>query len=221
MGVALVTAALTNIFLIVSALFPLVNPLGSAPIFLAMTPDASQTQRKTLAGQVARNSFFLLLGSMIIGSYVLSFFGVSLPIVQVAGGLVVVSTGWMMLKKEDPDDRQQLARSAGTESMLRKAFYPLTLPLTVGPGSISVAVTLGADTPEPGGGRLLLALFAALVGSLLLATSVFICYALADRVVKLLGPTGASVIMRLSAFLLMCIGLQILWNGVKALVHTL
>jgi multiple antibiotic resistance protein len=221
MGIALVTGVLTNIFLIVSALFPLVNPLGSAPIFLAMTPDASHAQRKTLAGRVARNSFFLLLGSMIVGSYVLSFFGVSLPIVQVGGGLVVVSTGWMMLKREDPEDRRQIAREAGTESMLRKAFYPLTLPLTVGPGSISVAITLGADYPEPGGGRLLLALLAAVVGSLLLATSVFICYAFAGKVIKLLGPTAAAVIMRLSAFLVMCIGLQILWNGVKALVHTL
>jgi multiple antibiotic resistance protein len=97
----------------------------------------------------------------------------------------------------------------------------LTLPLTVGPGSISVAVTLGANAPHPGGGRLLLALLAAVVASLALAICVFVCYAFAGRVVKLLGPTGASVIMRLSAFLLVCIGLQILWNGIKALMHTL
>jgi multiple antibiotic resistance protein len=216
-----VDEVLTTIVLMVSTLFPIVNPLGSAPIFLAMTPDASRSQRRTLSGRVAINSFLLLLGSMLIGSYVLSFFRISLPIVQVGGGLVVISTGWVMLKSEDGDDRKQIARSAVAESMLRKAFYPLTLPLTVGPGSISVAITLGADVPSPGGGRLALALLAAVVASLLLSICVFVCYALADRVVKLLGPTGASVIMRLSAFLLMCIGLQILWNGVKALVHTL
>jgi multiple antibiotic resistance protein len=103
--------------------------------------------------------------------------------------------------------------------MLRKAFYPLTLPLTVGPGSISVAITLGANFPHPGGGRLLLALLAAVVSSLSLSLCVFVCYAFAGRVVRRLGPSGASVITRLSAFLLVCIGLQIAWNGIKALAR--
>jgi len=212
---------LTQIALMVSALFPLVNPLGCAPIFLVMTRDASAAERKTLSGRVARNSFFLLLGSILIGSYVLWFFGISLPIVRVGGGLVVVSTGWTMLKSDDDDGRKQVQQSAGVGSLLRKAFYPLTLPLTVGPGSISVAVTLGASFPPPGHGRLLLALLAAIVASLALAISVFICYGFADRVVKRLGPSGTNVIMRLSAFLLMCIGLQILWHGITDLVHTL
>lgn len=212
---------LTQIALMVSALFPIVNPLGSAPIFLTLTGSASHSQRKTLSGLVARNSFFLLLGSILIGSHVLSFFGISLPIVQVGGGLVVISSGWTMLKSEDENDRRQIQRSAEAELMLRKTFYPLTLPLTVGPGSISVAVTLGANAPHLGGGKLALALLAAVAASLVVSVSVFFCYTFADRVVKLLGPSGASVIMRLSAFLLMCIGLQIIWNGMSALVRTL
>jgi len=221
MGIALVTGVLTNIFLIVSALFPLVNPLGSAPIFLAMTPDASHAQRKTLAGRVARNSFFLLLGSMIVGSYVLSFFGVSLPIVQVGGGLVVISAGWAMLKKEDEEDRKQIERTAASGLLLRKAFYPLTLPLTVGPGSIATAITLGANTPHPGGRMLLLGLVEAIAGAFFISLCVFLCYTFAERISKLLGPTAMSVILRLSAFLLTCIGLQIVWNGLTALLRTL
>jgi multiple antibiotic resistance protein len=217
--VATFTSLLTTIVVIFTALFPLVNPLGCAPIFLAMTPEATAAQRKTLAGRVSRNGFFLLLGSILVGTYVLSFFGISIPIVQVGGGLVVISTGWAMLKREDPDGREEIARSVAGDSMLRKAFYPLTLPLTVGPGSISVAVTLGANLPHPGGGRLLLALLAAVVSALLLSVCVFVCYAFADRVVRRLGPSGTSVIMRLSAFLLVCIGLQIVWNGVRALAH--
>ena len=123
------TGVLTTIVVMFTALFPLVNPLGCAPIFPAMTPAASPAQRRTLAGRVSRNGFFLLPGSMLIGTYVLSFFGISIPIVRVGGGLVVISTGWSMLKSEDPDDRRQIARTVGAESMLRKAFYPLTLPL--------------------------------------------------------------------------------------------
>jgi multiple antibiotic resistance protein len=212
---------LIQIALMISALFPIVNPLGSAPIFLALTDSADRSQRKMLSGRVARNSFFLLLGSILIGSHVLSFFGISLPIVQVGGGLVVISASWTMLKSEGEDDRKQMQRSAGGESMLGMAFYPLTLPLTVGPGSISVAVALGANAPHAGGGRLALALLAAVAASLVVSVSVFLCYAFADRVVKLLGASGTSVIMRLSAFLLMCIGLQIVWNGMSALARTL
>jgi multiple antibiotic resistance protein len=221
MGGPALKEVLTQIALMVSALFPIVNPLGSAPIFLTLTGSASRSQRTTLSGLVARNSFFLLLGSILIGSHVLSFFGISLPIVQVGGGLVVISAGWAMLKSEDENDRQQIQRSAEANLMLRKTFYPLTLPLTVGPGSISVAVTLGANAPHPGGEGLVLALLAAVASSLVVSVSVFLCYTFAGRVVKLLGPSGASVIMRLSAFLLMCIGLQIVWNGVSSLVRTL
>ena len=211
---------LGTILVIVTTLFPIVNPLGGAPIFLALTRDASRPQRRTLSWGVARNSFFLLLGSILIGSHVLSFFGVSLPIVQVGGGLVVIAAGWALLKSEDPEDRKEIGRTAGA-GLLRKAFYPLTLPLTVGPGSIATAITLGANAPHPGGGRLLFGLVAAIIAALVLSLSVFLCYAFSDRTVTFLGPTGTTVIMRLSAFLLVCIGLQILWNGVAALVRTL
>ncbi len=216
----MVASVLTQIVLIVSTLFPIVNPLGGAPIFLVLTDGASPSERKKLSWRVARNSFFLLLGSMLIGSYVLSFFGISLPIVQVGGGLLVTSAGWAMLKRDDEGDRGHVERGSG-ESLLRKAFYPMTLPFTVGPGSIATAITLGANAPRPGGGRLALFLLAAVIGGLALSLSVFLCYAFADRTVKALGATGANVIMRLSAFLLTCIGLQIVWNGVRALVHTL
>jgi len=93
--------------------------------------------------------------------------------------------------------------------------------LTVGPGSISVAITLGANAPSPGGGHLLLALLAALVASLLVALSIYLCYGYADRLAKRLGASATAVIGRLSAFLLLCIGLQIVWNGTSALVRTL
>jgi len=214
-----VTQVIGAIVLIVSTLFPIVNPISCAPFFLAMTSGATRAERISLSRRVASNSFFLLLGSLLIGSYILSFFGISLPIVQVGGGLVVISTGWTMLKFEEDDERKKIERSASANHLMRKAFYPLTLPLTVGPGSISAAITLGANVPHPGGGRLLLGLVAAFTSALIIALLVFIFYAFADRTAKLVGPTGMSVIMRLSAFLLLCIGLQIVWNGVSALAR--
>jgi multiple antibiotic resistance protein len=102
---------------------------------------------------------------------------------------------------------------------LRHAFYPLTLPLTVGPGSISVAITLGANATEHQGVNLL-AILAAIVGSVLLAVSIFLCYGFADRLARILGTTGMTVIMQLSSFLLVCIGVQILWNGASALLSS-
>lgn len=213
--------AVKTTILIVSALFPIVNPLGGSPIFLALTRDYSTTERKLLSQRIAMNSFILLVASFVIGTHILAFFGISLPVVQVGGGLIVISTGWTMLKQKDEDDRQgQVHRSVNQPDIFRNAFYPLTLPLTVGPGSISVAITLGANEPRHLGPNLL-AILAAVVGSALIALSVFVCYGFADRLATLLGATGMSVIMRLSSFLLLCIGVQILWNGASSLLRSL
>lgn len=210
---------LKNCVLLVSALFPIVNPLGGSPIFLTLTQGYSSSDRKLLSSRIAVNSFILLIASYLVGSHVLAFFGVSLPIVQVGGGLVVIASGWAMLHNKEDETREGVHKNADREQVLRHAFYPLTLPLTVGPGSISVAITLGANAPHPGAGRVLMAVLAAVIASFIIALSVFVCYGFADRVAARLGPTGLTVILRLSAFLLLCIGLQILWNGVSALLH--
>jgi multiple antibiotic resistance protein len=211
------TVVVKNIFLIVSALFPIVNPLGSSPIFLALTRDYSSTARTGLSRAIAMNSFFLLVGSYLIGTHVLAFFGISLPVVQVGGGLVVISTGWSMLKRGEDEEREETRRSVNCPDPYRQAFYPLTMPLTVGPGSISVAITLGANAPHH---SLLspLPVIDAVAGSAIIALTVFLSYVFAERLERLLGATAMSVIMRLSSFLLVCIGVQILWNGVKALL---
>lgn len=212
-----------SILLIVSALFPIVNPIGGSPIFLLLTEEYSTDERRLLARRVAINSFILLIVSVVVGTHILSFFGISLPVVQVGGGLVVVSTGWAMLTRSDPGasgDRGQMHQAVSADDVLKKAFYPLTLPLTVGPGSISIAITLGANEPRHLGPNLI-AILSAAVGALLIALSVYVCYAYADKLAAAFGPSGMNVILRLSAFLLVCIGVQILWNGVKALLKTL
>jgi multiple antibiotic resistance protein len=208
-----------SVVLIVSALFPIVNPLGGSPIFLTLTHDYSAAARRALSRQISINSFFLLMASYFIGTHILAFFGISIPVVQVGGGMMVISNGWAMLKRRDEDDRAEMRTRSATEDPLRQAFYPLTLPLTVGPGSISIAITLGANAPHHQGFHPY-TLVAAIVGMLLIAVSVFLCYGFAERLAKILGATAMSVIMRLSSFLLVCIGVQILWNGVSALLSS-
>jgi len=214
--------AAKSILLVVSALFPIVDPIGGSPVFLLLTRDYPPETRRVLARRIMVNSFVLLIASYTIGSHVLAFFGISIPVVQVGGGLIVISTGWVMLNQKDGADRDTVSRRTVTcADALNQAFYPLTLPLTVGPGSISVAITLGANETEHHLGASLLALLAAAIGCAFVAATVYLCYAFADRLASAMGPTGMNVILRLSSFLLVCIGVQILWNGASKLLSSL
>jgi multiple antibiotic resistance protein len=202
-----------NAFLLVYAgLFPIVNPIGSAPLFLSLTEFCTAAQRKGLALKVALNSLLLLLGSMFIGSHVLEFFGISLPVVRIGGGLIVTAFGWRLLNSEVSADAAHAKEAAAV--IAPDSFYPLTMPLTVGPGSIAVAIGLGSQLPK--GVHLedfLLFGGAALAGAAAIAVTIYFCYRFAQRLVALLGPSGTQVVMRLSAFILVCIGIQILWSG--------
>jgi multiple antibiotic resistance protein len=193
---------------VVSALFPIVDPIGGSPIFLSLTRDYTAQTRRLLSRRIAINSFILLVASFAIGSHVLTFFGISLPVVQVGGGLIVISTGWAMLNQKDDKDRDAVRRKVDCTDTLSDAFYPLTLPLTVGPGSISVAITLGANETHHLGANLL-ALLAASMGSAFIAATIYLCYAFADRLADIMGPAGVNVVVRLSSFLLVCIGVQV------------
>src|SRR5579864_8626982 len=215
-----VIQAVKSILLVVSALFPIVDPIGGSPVFLLLTRDYTTEIRKVLARRIAMNSFVLLIASFTIGSHVLSFFGISLPVVQVGGGLIVISTGWAMLNQKNGNSRGAMGQKVHPADVLSDSFYPLTLPLTVGPGSISVAITLGANEPQHLRANLL-ALLAAAIGSAFVAVTIYLCYAFADRIASVMGPTGMNVILRLSSFLLVCIGVQILWNGASKLLSSL
>jgi multiple antibiotic resistance protein len=209
--------AAKSLFLVLSALFPIVDPLGGSPIFLSMTQQYSSSTRRALSWRIAVNGFFLLLGSYFIGTHILSFFGISIPVVQVGGGLIVMSSGWTLLKQGSMVSQKGKKQDMEPNDPFHYAFYPLTLPLTVGPGSISVAITLGANAHRLQGLHPF-SIVAAILGCLLLAVSIFLCYAFADRLAGILGTTGMTVIIQLTSFLLVCIGVQIAWNGISALL---
>lgn len=210
------------LFLAVAAILPIVNPLAGAPVFLVKTADLTPEERRTMAMRVARYGFALLLASALIGAYVLDFFGVSIPVVQVAGGLVVSALGWKQLWEDEVT--AQTARDAAAartpDDLRSRAFYPLTMPLTVGPGSISVAITLGAN-PSGSVRALVMTLAGHAAGLAIVALAIYFVYSKADVVLARLGRTGGVILARLSAFILLCIGVQIVWNGVRALVATL
>ena len=211
--------ALKAFFLVVSTLGPIVDPLSASPIFLALTRQLLPATRNELSWRVALNSFILLVASYFLGSHVLKFFGVSLPAVQVGGGLVVFAFGWSLLMEKE-GDRNGADEGAQSQDIYHRAFYPLTLPITIGPGEISVAITVGAHNTHTYGVHISIFL-AGLLAMGVIAASIFLCYRSADWLCQILGQTGTSIVIRLSSFLLLCIGVQIIWNGVEALLGSL
>lgn len=205
--------AIRSILLVYAALLPIVNPFGMAPIFASMTLGYDMTVRRTMAMRVAVHGLALLVASFFVGSYVLDFFGVSIGAVQLGGGLVVMISGWRILNQQSNVSDRNLAQTPSTEAMLSQAFYPLTMPLTVGPGSIAVALTLGGNAKGESHLRHVASDIGALAGMALIGLTIYLCYRFSDGLERLLGPTGTSILIRLSAFILICIGIQIMFNG--------
>lgn len=205
------------ILLIVAAVLPVVNPLGDAPIFLKMTLGCDESTRAFLAQRIALYSFFLLLGSLLLGSFVLLIFGLSIPVVQVAGGAVVCALSWNLLADNSKSTDVKLDPIQANLFALGRAVSPLTLPMTIDAGAISVAITVGANHAHSIK-SVLIQLVAAIIGAGIIAMVILFTYRYAHRVSKLIGNTSMKVIVRLSAFIMLCIGVGIGWNGVKSLL---
>jgi multiple antibiotic resistance protein len=202
-----------------AGLFPIVNPIESAPFFLGLTAGLPVAERRLLARKAAVNGFALLLGSMALGPWLLEVFGIELPVVRIAGGLVVTALGWKLLSDESwsehtgPGVQGAPGRKVGS-------FYPLTMPLTVGPGSMSVAITIGSRKPAglPPLSQLAEHALGAVLGVIAIGLSIYLAYRFAETIGRLLGASGLEVLVRLSAFILMCIGIEIIWNGYSTLI---
>ena len=133
-----------NTFLLVlAAIFPVVNPPGSALVFLGLTRGVTPEIRRILAWRVARNSFFVLVCSLLLGALILEFYGISIPVLRVAGGFIVAVAGWKLLSEGSTKELEASADGDSRTDPLDRAFYPLTLPLTTGPGTIAVVISLG------------------------------------------------------------------------------
>jgi multiple antibiotic resistance protein len=204
--------------LMLAALFPVVNPPGSALVFLAMTKRASISTRRALARRVSINAFFVMAGSLLMGATILQIYGITVPVLRVAGGLVVAASGWRLLNAGSTKEEDALASDAKAEYS-NQAFYPLTLPLTTGPGTIAVMVSLGLTRASYGRGSEYIEFFiGGLLATLTIALTVYLCFSFSDWVEKVLGRGATDIAVRLSAFILFCLGVQIVWSGAAELL---
>jgi multiple antibiotic resistance protein len=215
----ILAGALELFLLTFPALLAIINPISGALAFLAFTRGADDAARAVAARTIAVYGFVLLNVSLWVGAYVLQFFGITLGVLRVGGGFVVAAAAWNLLNADDPGESESGPGARGAD--LRKlAFYPLTMPLTVGPGSISVAIALGTSRPRGLAGMLEF-LVAATAATLLCCAAIYFAYRYAERVAARFGQTGTRIVARLSAFLLFCIGLQVCWLGLRELLGEL
>jgi multiple antibiotic resistance protein len=206
-----------NSFLIAfPALFSIVNPLGIALIYHQVTAGRSSSERRALAWRVAAYSLGVMLVSLWAGATLIGFFGVSLSALRVAGGLVVAVRAWEMLAAPEQSEGRKQEQAATASGASDDAFFPLTMPLTTGPGTISVAIALSASQPKNADIFGLIPFFAGMSGAAAaVALTIGFFYASADRVASFLGQEGSRVVTRMSAFLLLCIGVQICLTGMQ------
>jgi multiple antibiotic resistance protein len=211
-----------------SALLPLINPLGSALIFLGLVGPAPIPVYHSLARRIAINTVLFLVAVDLVGATLLRFFGISLPIIQVSGGLVIAAIAWRLLNQESTDltpDKMQAAAQIHpgdlTDDLRQKIFYPFTFPITAGPGCIVVMLTLAAHSPQRPISDNLLAHAGLLIAILVLCLSVYFCYAYAPTIAQRISPSTAHGILRVIAFILLCIGVQIAWNGLVPLLASI
>lgn len=216
---------LKTIPLTFTALFPVVNPIGCSVLFLGLTETASHSLRKKVAKKVAIYTFSVLTIVLFAGTYILQVFGISIPVIEVCGGLVIGMMGWDLLGKGD-DEAQAKKNSADAEShsheigvdYLKEAFYPFTFPFTVGPGVIAVMLAVSAHIPKAEMPLGLLEYFGSVLGILIISLLVYFGYSYAQKVVFLLTLEIRQVIMRILSFIMVCIGGEIIWTGVLDLI---
>jgi multiple antibiotic resistance protein len=219
----------TTFLLAFSALLPIINPVGSALIFLGLVGDVPPAVFKSLARRIALNNIIFLAVIEAIGSLILRFFGISLPIIQLAGGLVIASIGWQLLNQKDADattqnKQEEAAAEANddtTKALQAKTFYPFTFPITSGPGTLVVVLTLSAHAERHSVLAYSLSHAGVFLAIVVLSLLCYFCYAYAPRLTRAISPGTVHGILRVMAFIVLSIGVQIMWNGFTTLYSQL
>jgi multiple antibiotic resistance protein len=187
------------------ALFPIVDPLGGVPIFFSMTAGWSDQDRRRTALKTGVWVFVILVTFLFFGRFVLLFFGISLPVIKIAGGLIVANTAWGMVTSTS---RITPAETQEAESKEDISLTPLAMPLMSGPGAIGVVMALAAHVENAA------AYLGMVVGVATVALSVSLFFSLGGPLVKRLGPSAVGAINKIFGFLILAIAVQLIWNGV-------
>jgi multiple antibiotic resistance protein len=203
------------------ALFAPVNPIGTALVVNPLLEGLDQRQRHRAAAKITTYCLILCLSVIFVGSWLFKLFGISLPVVQLAGGILICRMGWQMLATQDgPLDAKAspMANHAGTdiEDLL---FYPIAFPMTTGPGTMSVLLTLSAHGHASEESSYLANLAALVMAVLVTCLMVYLSFAYTPGFLKRLGPRGGLVVNRLSAFLVFCVGIEIATSGIGHLLQ--
>lgn len=218
-----------KVFLIaLSVLLPLINPLGSALVFLGLVGDAPPRILRSLARRIAINNVILLAVFEVLGAAILNFFGISLPIVQLSGGIVVAVMGWKVLNERsagaDSRHKEEETGQSGepdTSHLEEGAFYPYTFPITSGPGTLVALLTVTAHISDKNLTHDIMAHIAVFLAVVVISVLCYFCYAYAPKITRMISPSTSHGILRVVAFILFCIGIQIAWNGLSALLVTI
>ena len=203
---------LTAFVLALSTLLPVINPFSGAMFFCTMTSNLTDEDRQFVAKRIAVYSLVILLVCLSVGHLILNFFGISVGALRMAGGAVLFMAGWTALNAPSTEEMNKEGPTLSRTKLKSMAFYPFTLPLTTGPGGIAVAVALGTslplDTPHIAG---------VIAATLATVVTIWGCYRYADRVNRAVGAAGADALARLLAFVLICLGVSIAWQGFSEL----
>jgi multiple antibiotic resistance protein len=214
------TSLLTEFLFAFGTLFAIINPYGLSFVFLDRTKSLSDTERRALAKRVAISAFCVLVLSLFAGAAILRFFGISLPALRIGGGLVVAASGWEMLHEKPPPEGQASVAPPSPEALKRMVMFPLTIPLTTGPGSIATAIALSANRPAFMHGALLSS-FVSLVVAIAISMTILNAYSYAGSMARLFGREGTYTVTRMSAFVLLCVGVQIMLTGTLEAIQPL
>lgn len=212
-------------FLGLIALFPVVNPIGASFIVSPYFSGLSRVDRRNAVKKVAFSVLVFCTITLLVGHYILTLFGITVPVVQLAGGIMICKFGWEMLSATPTEGEVQHTEETDAVKKMsdlnNKLFYPIAFPMTVGAGTISVIFTLSAHSETVEMEHHLMNMGAIFVAILITSFSVYLFYTNASRVVRFLGSRNEQIVKRIMAFLIFCVGLQIALGGVSNLLKTM
>ena len=200
------------------ALFAPVNPVGTALVVNPFFEHLNEKERHRAASKVTTYCLLLCLTVIFAGSWFFKLFGISLPVVQLAGGIVICHMGWLLLSSDNSASDSSSAPPPPPTDLEDRLFYPIAFPMTTGPGTIAVLLTLSANGHATRASTYLANLGALVVAVLITFLMVYVCLAYAPAFLKRIGPKGGMVLNRISAFLVFCVGLQIATDGIQNLI---
>ena len=191
-----------------TTLLPVINPFSGAMFFVTLTGHLSDADRSYVAGCIALFSLIILMVCLFAGHIILGFFGISVGVLRCAGGIVLFAAGWNALNAPAQDGTSSPKMELPRSRLKAMAFYPFTLPLTTGPGAIAVTVAIGTTLPYN---------FSNLAGTILAILAVvaviWLCFRYGNRVSRAVGAAGADALARIFAFILICLGVAVFWQG--------